>query len=382
MNRRNFSKQPWYTYAVAACIAVAFYFLLSHIGVFRKFLVALWQFVSPVMAGAVIAYLMNPLVKFYHRTVFRKIKVQKLGYALSITLAVVTVLLAVGVLLGTLVPQLISSVGTLIGNMNGYIESLEEFLQRFEVIQKFINVEELLTTVASSLTDNLGRIINSFGEAGKGVFNIVIAFILAIYFLAEKDMLREGIKRLMRALLKENRYNAVTQFLLHCDAILLRYIGGILLDALIVSVINMIFMLATGMSYAGLVSFVVGVTNMIPTFGPMIGAVIGAFILLLVKPSYALWLLIFTFLLQTCDGYIIKPKLFGGSLGVSGLWILIAIILGGRLFGVAGVLLAIPFAAIFTEIYKSYVLPFLERQREKKEAVSAEQKPPETKNKA
>ncbi len=374
MNRRNFSKQPWYTYAVAACIAVAFYFLLSNIGVFHRFLVALWQFVSPVMAGAVIAYLMNPLVKFYHRTVFRKIKVQKLGYALSITLAVVTVLIVVGVLLGTLVPQLISSVGTLIGNMNGYIESLEEFLQRFEVIQKFIKVEEVLTTIASSLTDNLGRIINSFGEAGKGVFNIVIAFILAIYFLAEKDMLRSGIKRLMRAILKENRFNAVTQFLQHCDAILLRYIGGILLDALIVSVINMIFMLATGMSYAGLVSFVVGVTNMIPTFGPMIGAVIGAFILLLVKPSYALWFLIFTFLLQTCDGYIIKPKLFGGSLGVSGLWILIAIILGGRLFGVAGVLLAIPFAAIFTEIYKSYVLPFLERQREKKEAVSEEEK--------
>ena len=374
MNRKNFSKQPWYTYAVAACIAVAFYFLLSHIGSFRKFLIALWQFVSPVMAGAVMAYLMNPLVKFFNRTIFRKIKVQKLGYLLSIALAVITVLIVVGVLLGTLLPQLISSVGTLIGNMNGYIESLEEFLQRFEVIQKFIKVEELLTTVASSLTDNLGRIINSFGEAGKGVFNIVIAFILAIYFLAEKDMLRSGIKRLMRALLKENRYNAITQFLLHCDSILLRYIGAILLDALIVSVVNMIFMLATGMSYAGLVSFVVGVTNMIPTFGPMIGAVIGAFILLLVKPSYALWFLIFTFLLQTCDGYIIKPKLFGGTLGVSGLWILIAIILGGRLFGVAGVLLAIPFAAIFTEIYKSYVLPFLERQREKKEAGSEEEK--------
>ena len=377
MNRRNFSKQPWYTYAVAACIAVAFYFLLSHIGSFRKFLIALWQFISPVIAGAVIAYLMNPLVKFFNRTVFRKIKVQKLGYLLSIGLAVVTVLIVVGVLLGTLVPQLISSVGTLIGNMNGYIDSLEDFLRRFEIIQKYIKVEEMLTTIASSLTDNLGRIINSFGEAGKGVFNSVIAFILGIYFLAEKDMLRSGIKRLMRALLKENRYNAVTQFLLHCDSILLRYIGAILLDALIVSAVNMIFMLATGMNYAGLVSFVVGVTNVIPTFGPIIGAVIGAFILLLVKPVYALWFLIFTVLLQTVDGYIIKPKLFGGSLGVSGLWILIAIILGGRLLGMAGVLLAIPFAAILTEIYKSYVLPFLERQREKRDEAA---KPPEKKD--
>ena len=105
-------------------------------------------------------------------------------------------------------------------------------------------------------------------------------------------------------------------------------------------------MLIMGMPYAGVISLVVGVTNLAPTFGPIFGAVVGGIILVLVNPWYMLWFLIFTAILQTLDGYVIKPKLFGDTLGVSSLWILIAIVVGGRMFGVVGILLAIPFAAI------------------------------------
>ena len=101
---------------------------------------------------------------------------------------------------------------------------------------------------------------------------------------------------------------------------------------------NFIFMSIVGMDYALLISVVVGVTNMAPTFGPIVGAVVGAFILVLVNPWYALWFLIFTVILQTIDGYIIKPKLFGDTLGVSSIWILITLVVGGRMFGVAGIL--------------------------------------------
>ena len=109
-----------------------------------------------------------------------------------------------------------------------------------------------------------------------------------------------------------------------------------------------------------------GITNLAPTFGPIVGAVIGAFILVLVNPWYALWFLIFTIILQTIDGYILKPRLFGESLGVSALMVLISIIIGGRLFGVIGILFAIPFAAIIDFVWKDYVIKKLEERKAKR----------------
>jgi predicted PurR-regulated permease PerM len=117
-----------------------------------------------------------------------------------------------------------------------------------------------------------------------------------------------------------------------------------------------------GIPYSVLISVIAGVTNLAPTFGPIVGAAIGAFILILVHPWFCVAFLIITIVLQTVDGYILKPKLFGESLGVSPLMILIAIILGGRLFGVAGILLAIPFAAILDFVYRDFVLKKLEEK--------------------
>ena len=130
-----------------------------------------------------------------------------------------------------------------------------------------------------------------------------------------------------------------------------------------------------GMQYAGLVSVVVGFTNLIPTFGPIIGAAIGGLILLLVKPVHALIFVIFTLVLQTIDGYIIKPRLFGNTLGVSGLLILVAIVVGGNIFGVVGILLAIPFAAILDFSYKEAFLPWLEERGERRQKEKPPQEP-------
>ena len=122
-------------------------------------------------------------------------------------------------------------------------------------------------------------------------------------------------------------------------------------------------MLIAGQPYSVLISVIVGVTNLAPTFGPIVGCAIGAFILVLASnPWYALWFIIFTIILQTIDGYILKPRLFGESLGVSPLMILIAIVLGGRKFGVIGILLAIPAAAIIDFIWKDYVIKKLEEK--------------------
>lgn len=158
---------------------------------------------------------------------------------------------------------------------------------------------------------------------------------------------------------------------------MIRYILCDLLDGMIIGVANAVFMLLVGYPYVPLISVVVGVTNLAPTFGPILGAVIGAGILLLVNPWYALVFLIFTIALQTVDGYIIKPKLFGNTLGVPSIGILVSIIVFGRMFGAIGVLLAIPFAAIIDYIYKDGILPKLESRRKlRREGQKAEEQAP------
>jgi len=162
------------------------------------------------------------------------------------------------------------------------------------------------------------------------------------------------------------------RFLSRCNDILVRYIVFSLIDAVIVGGATAVFMALTKMQYVGLIAVVCGVTNLIPSFGPIIGAVIGGFILLLVNPWHALMFLGFTAVLQTLDGYVIKPKLFGGSLGVSGLLILVAIIVFGNIFGIVGILLAIPLAAIIDFAYEDSILPYLEARRAKLDKEEAE----------
>ncbi len=186
---------------------------------------------------------------------------------------------------------------------------------------------------------------------------------LSVYVLAEKATLKCGMERLLRLVLSEKRCLGLFAFLAHSDKVLVRYIIFSLFESLIVATANALFMIIMGMSYTPLVSFIVGITNLVPTFGPLIGGAIGAFILLLVKPVHALWFIIFTVVLQLLDGYVIKPKIFGDSLGVSGLWILIAIVVGGKIFGIIGMLIAIPAAAILVDVYVDYLIPWLERRK-------------------
>ena len=141
------------------------------------------------------------------------------------------------------------------------------------------------------------------------------------------------------------------------------FLGQSLLDSLIVGTVNAIFMLICRMQSVGLVSAVVAVTNLIPNFGPIIGAVVGGFVLFLVNPLHALMFVIFCVLLQFVDAYILKPKLFSSSLGVSGLLILVASIVLGNMFGIVGMLLSIPAAAILSFIYNDYLLPRQEQRR-------------------
>ena len=378
MNRKKLQSKPWYPAAVAACIAVVLYVVLTRPADVAAGLDRFLGYFTPVVLGCFIAYIVNPLSRLYERSAFRRLKNEGRREKLSNALAFVTVVLILGLLLLVSLPQLAMSIATFANNLSGYIKSLERLVANWELLGKLgIDTESLLSPTAEAmesvgayLFDNMTKILNTTLGAGKGIVTFVLGFILSIYLLAEKSKLKNGVKRLMNAILGGGRSAEASTFLHRCDAILNRYIVFNIIDSLIVGVANAIFMLVTRMPYVGLVSFVVAVTNLIPTFGPVVGAVVGAFLLVLVKPWYALLFLAFTLVLQTMDGYILKPRLFGNSLGVSGLWIMVGVIVGGRMFGVIGILLAIPAVAILDYIYRDIFMPWLERRRQPRETSS------------
>ena len=367
---KNIKQKPWYNQAVALCLAVALYVLLTHWAGFWGAVGAFVRNFSTVILGVVIAYVVSPLASLYGRTVFRWIKKTKARTLLSDFLAFVTVVVFLVFLLLMLIPQLIDSVATFAGNLDGYVASLRGMLDSLGVssselgLDRFISSSEaLIETVTDFAKQNLSKILSTSVGVGKGAIQFFIAFLLSIYLLADKARLKRGIKRLATAVVGQEKSEDMVRVMRRCHSILKRYIVFNLLDCLIVGTTNAIFMAIVGMPYVGLVSFVVAIINLVPTFGPVIGAVIGSFILLMVNPWHAVAFLIFTFILQTIDGYILKPKLFGDSLGVSGLWILVGIIVGGRAFGIVGILLAIPGVAMLDFLYREYFLPWLENRK-------------------
>lgn len=373
MNIHNFKDNRWSGYIMVACVAVTLHAILSNLGLCWNAVKGFLDNFTPLILGCVLAYLINPLAKLYANKVFRRIPKEKLRWSISVILAVLTVILLLAFLLGTLIPQLVDSAKTFTGNFDGYIKTLQSLVEKWKLSQ-YVDIEKVMSsseniweTVMDYVSDNIKNIVDASADAGKSLVSWVLGLILSIYLLLAKDSLKSGVKRLLKAVFARRNYEGLMTFFARCDAILARYIVYSLIDGMIIGVVNAVFMGVVGMQYVGLVSVVVAVTNLIPTFGPIIGAVIGGFVLLLVNPLHALAFIIFTMVLQTCDGYIIKPKLFGDSLGISSLLILVAVIVGGNMFGVIGILLAIPFAAILDFVYKDYVLASLERKRSRKD---------------
>ena len=360
----------WIPYTIATCSAAVLYLLLSHLSGIGQGLRALFRFIQPVFWGAAIAYIIDAPVVMIEKTVFRRAKNRRLARRVSILIIVVTILILVTLFAIELIPQLITSVTVLINNLGYYASSLANLLANMDIEIAGHEVDlsgvaaygdSLLENLTTLLQDNIGRIINTSVTIGRRFINSIITCILAIYFLLDKERLRIIPARLLRRRLTPERYQRAVRFLRRCHHILIRFIIFDLLDALLVGIVNYIFMTVCRMPYAVLISVVVATANLVPTFGPITGGVIGGFILLLVDPRYVLRFVVFTLILQFIDGYVLKPKLYGDSLGISPLWVLIVIIIGGRMFGAAGVLAAIPAAAITDILFREIVVPWFEQ---------------------
>ncbi len=226
-------------------------------------------------------------------------------------------------------------------------------------------VDNSMEQAISFVKNNGKTIFTTIGSVGTSVSNFAIGVVFGFCFLAAKKNLVSFLNIARAAVLKEDRLQKNNELWKRCHNIFIRYVGVTLLDALIIGVATLIYMLIMRLPLAPLVAIVCAVTNIVPTFGPIIGGAIGAFLLVLDKPLNALLFLAFFVLLQAADGTIIKTKLFSGSLGIPGVWTMVLITLGGKIAGIMGIILAIPFAAIFAILYNESIVPRLERRKEK-----------------
>ena len=372
---------------VSMCITVVFYLFLSHLNLVGSALSSAFDVIYPVFLGIVLAYIMDPLCKLLETRVFKKINKEGQRRSLSVAVALLLLIALIAILLGALIPQIVSSIGGFFGNLNSYARSFSGLLGQIADMAAEKNIDltgveekinEFLESLTSILSSSLGRIAQTSLNFGSNVMNFFIGFILAIYLLMDKSRVLNSFDRLLRVLLSGRTHDVVTDFLKRCNDTLITYIVIDLLDALMVGVVNFIFMVIAGIPYAVMISVIVGVFNLAPTFGPIAGCLLGALLLLLVNPWYALFFIIFTIILQIFDGYIFKPKIFGNRFGVSAIWILIFLVVGGRLFGVSGILLAIPLASIVDYLYHDVFMDKMEKRRlaadrrEKNEAVVEE----------
>lgn len=365
----------WAGLTLSACIVAAFYVALTHLTAIASALKTGLHFCQPVIIGVVIAYILTPLANYLQRTVFRRMRSRRAAGRLAIAVTVVLVLILLLLLLGMLIPQLINSIVGFVGNLDMYVASLRRFvsalgIQSEELEQKLAELVSdengILQRITNMLTSNIGRIAQVMSSVGGQAVNWIISFIMAIYLLADKARIVGAVRRFFRLALTDDAYMHGAGIWRRFNEILSKYITFELIDALIVGGANYLFMTIMGMPYALLVSAVVGVTNLVPTFGPIVGAAVGAFILLLAEPLLVLWFLGFTIILQAVDGYIIKPKMYGDALNIPSILVLAAVIIGGRMFGVVGILLAIPCAALLMYLYEELLIPWLKARKEGK----------------
>ena len=373
---KNLLNTPWIAYTIATCSAVVLFVVLTHLDAIGGALHGLGTLVSPIVTAAIIAYILNPVAGMFETYVFKEIRSARVRRDLSTLCALLSFFLVISILLVALIPQVMSSFMAFAGNFEIYARSMQGLMRRLESAAANLNIDisgltagsgDLLDAIRSFLPQNVNHIVNTSINVTLGIFEAMVALILSVYFLNSKERMKFGFKFLLQAILSANVYPAVAELLGRCHNILLRYIIFSLLDAAIIGASNGIFMKVFGLPYVALLSVIVAVTNLVPTFGPFVGAVIGAVILVLVNPWYALWFLIFTAVIQTIDGYIIKPRLFGDSLGVPAVWVLVSIIVFGRIFGILGVIISIPLAAILSYMYRSWIMIKLEKRRESNE---------------
>ena len=359
-------------FSISGILVVAFYTLINNVeplyGVFQAIFVAL----SPFIYGIGIAFLLNPLRKVIEYSWLEKTKLKpRTKKAIASFGALLIGIIMLFVFFSILIPQMISSIQTFLSSFEGYVDTAHKFFESNNffsddllktlnpVIDKGVS---MLGDWVSNIASSLNAILMYSVIFAKGVMNFLIGMIIALYILLDEINLKRQIKKVLYALLPEKTTKSILKTTRLTINTFNSFVAGKAVDSLIIGILCYIILSFMKMPYTPLISVVVGVTNMIPVFGPFLGAIPSILILLLVDPFKALEFSIFILILQQVDGNIIGPRILGGAVGLPTLYVMFAIIIGGALFGIVGMFIGVPvFSVIFV-----LVSEFIHRQLDKK----------------
>ncbi len=350
--------RPW---ILVVLIGITFYEVLEH-------LVPVWKAVStiasvfmPFVVGAALAWLLDIPVRRLEST-----KVMKRG--LAITIVLVGVILFFVLLVEMVVPQLTLSAKSFMENAPDYIQNVEDFVKKIPVVnqldvsQSVLFDWDMISSKGVDLLSNYGGSLLSYGmEFGSSLLSVLTSIVFSVYVLLEKDNMVRQMKMIFKALFSPKICEGILHIYNLADKMMTGFLVGKIIDSLIIGVLTAVLMTIFHIPFVPLISVLVGITNIIPIFGPIIGGVIGAVLILLAEPSHFIVFVILIIIIQQTDGHFIGPKILGDTVGLSTAWTLFAILIGGELFGFAGMVLGVPVFAMMYSLIREFIYKRLER---------------------
>ena len=390
MKRRFKWDRTYVNWGITAfCVIAAsllFYFAIGNFPTIGGWIRKLVAILSPFIWGLVICYLLSPMMRRMENLIFlplskrlyrnnKKNDGKKFARTMSLLFSEIVLLLVLAALVYLILPQMLSSVQTLVQNSGTYATNVSNWLDGLlknnpELNQYLGGVLGNINTNVSNwletkLLPQLGGLITSvtsgvYGVA-RSIYNLIIGVIVSIYLLGGKEQYQAAVKRLSYTLFSVETADRLRTGLLFVDRTFTGFLNGKLVDSLIIGLICYIVCSVLMMPYTLLVSVIIGVTNIIPFFGPLIGAVPSALIILMVDPTKCLIFIIFIIILQQVDGNIIGPRILGSSTGITGFWVMFSIILGSGLFGFWGMLLGVPVFVVIYTLFNNLIVKKLKK---------------------
>ncbi len=318
---------------------------------------------TPILVGVCLAFILGILVNRFENNVFVFINKKKQHPKIVRTLSIVATFLvffgAIAILLLVIIPQISRTAAAITAGLPAFTQRalvfIREILQRFNLTSERISEillggENFLDKVTDIIKNNVGNVINSVSVFGGSVIativNTFLGIFLSVYFLAQKDLILSQIKRFCKALFSEKMFNTSSRVVNLSAKAFSNFIGGQLIEAVILGLLCFVGMLILQIPYAPVVSVIIGTFALIPILGAWIGGAISALLILISDPIKALWFLIFLVVLQQLEGNFIYPRVVGRQVGLPGVWVLLSVIIGNGLLGPIGALFAVPFTSI------------------------------------
>lgn len=330
---------------------------------------------SPFIIGFCMAYVVNLLMRPFERFwcfIWRKCKKQKLVLSvkrpLCLTLSFLIVLGIVFAIVFMIIPALKETIVSFATKVPQYAKTIEGWYSSLMVFAEShsLNLPEISLDTAK-ITEFAKNLISSYGNSFldttvnltasilSAVVNIVLGVVFAIYLLAQKEKIARQSYKAVNALLEPERAKKFVEFTSLTNTVFTKFVTGQLTEACIIGILCFVGMTIFRMPYAGIISILVGFTALVPIFGAFIGTGIGAFLILLEDPMKAVWFVVFIIVLQQLEGNLIYPRVVGKSVGLPGIWVLTAVTIGGRLFGVTGMLFSVPICTVMYVMFGKFV---------------------------